>query len=191
MSTITWPAGLMPRTASLRLATVQRVHASPMGGSEQAVDMLNDRWHLSMLLNARARFDEGARIEAFLAAMRGQTNTVALWHFARPRPRGTLASATAASAAQGAAAVVLTGSGTLKAGDMLGIGGLLLQVASDVTVGTSTTVPIVNRLRAAVSGTVTLIQPTASFRLATPDVGVGYQPGQSDAVALDFVEAIA
>lgn len=190
MSAIAWPAGLFPRAFTLRLSTVQRVHASPLGGSEQVVDLLNDRWIASMEIPAD-RHSTMAPLEAFLAALRGQTNTVALYHFGTPTPRGTLASATAASAAQGAAAVVLTGSGTLKAGDMLGISGLLLQVASDVTVGTSTTVPIVNRLRTAVSGTVTLAQPTAHFRLAgTP--AVQYLGGAfTDAVPLEFVEALA
>ena len=110
MSTITWPASLVPKTASLRLQTVQRVHASPFGGSEQTVDLLNDRWMLSLTLTQRAGFDWGAKAEAFIAALRGQTNTVALWHFARPTVRGTLASATCATVAQGADAVVLTGS---------------------------------------------------------------------------------
>jgi hypothetical protein len=190
MSAITWPTGLVPSAASLRLSTVQRVHASPFGGSEQTVDLLNDRWLLSLTLSARAGFDKGAQIEAFIAALRGQTNYVALWHFARPSVRGTLASATAASAAQGASAVVLTGSGTLKAGDMLGISGLLLQVAADVTVGTSTSVSIVNRLRSAVSGTVTLTRPTANFRL-TGSPAVSYVPGMSEPVSLDFAEVVA
>jgi hypothetical protein len=190
MSSVTWPASLVPSAASLRLSTVQRVHASPFGGSEQVVDLLNDRWLLSLTLSARAGFDKGAQIEAFIAALRGQTNTVALWHFARPTVRGTLASATAASAAQGASAVVLTGSGTLKAGDMLGISGLLLQVASDVTVGSSTSVSIVNRLRSAVSGAVTL---TKAHRHLPPGglPAVQYLPGMSDAVSLDFAEVVA
>jgi hypothetical protein len=190
MSTIAWPANLTPRSASMRLQSTQRVHASPFGGSEQVVDLLNDRWMLSLELNARGGFDEGAKVEAFLAAMRGQSNIVALWHFARPNVRGTLTSATCASVAQGASAVVLTGGGTLKAGDMLGISGLLLQVASDVTVGSGTSVPIVNRLRTAVSGAVTLVKPTANFRLASPNASVMYSPCITEAVSIDFAEAI-
>ena len=56
MSSVTWPASLVPSAASLRLSTVQRVHASPFGGSEQVVDLLNDRWLLSLTLSARAGF---------------------------------------------------------------------------------------------------------------------------------------
>lgn len=193
MSTITWPSTAIVRQASMRLATVQRVHASPFGGSEQAVDLLNDRWLLSLVLSARARFDNGAQIEAFIAALRGQTNTVNLWHFARPTVRGTLASATCGAAAQGAASITLTGTGTLKAGDMLGIGGLLLQVAADVSISGSGAVSIVNRLRTAISGgsAVTFTKPTAPFRLASPGAAVQYMPGMSDAVSLDFAEVVA
>lgn len=191
MSTITWPTGVTPAQVSLRLSTVQRVFAAPFGGSEQAVDLLNDRWMLSLVLPARAGFDKAAQIEAFIAAMRGQTNDVALWHFARPTVRGTLASATASAASQGASAVTLSGTGTLKAGDMLGISGLLLQVAADVSISGSGSVTLVNRLRTAVSGAVTFTKPTALFRFASPDVGVSYVPGRSEPVALDFVEKVA
>ena len=62
------PRVFTPRTFTMRLATVQRVHSSPYGGSEQAVDMLNDRWMASLELSARTQ-DEAANIEAFLAAM--------------------------------------------------------------------------------------------------------------------------
>ncbi len=194
MSLITWPTGLTPAQCSLRLKTTQRAHGAPLGGSEQIVDLLNDRWMLSLVLSARAGFDRGAQIEAFIAAMRGQTNTVALWHFARPVVRGTLDSATCAAASQGASAVTLTvtGTKTLKAGDMLGIGGLLLQVAADASITTSGSVSLVNRLRAAISGgaAVTLTKPTTAFRFADPNVGLSYVPGRSEPVALDFVEAI-
>lgn len=195
MSTITWPTGLVPAQCSLRLATVQRVHASPFGGSEQAVDLLNDRWMLSLVLSARSGFDKGAQLEAFIAALRGQTNTVNLWHFARPTVRGTLDSATCGATSQGASAVTLavTGTKTLKAGDMLGISGMLLQVAADVSITTSGSVTLVNRLRTAIAGpttAVTLTKPTASFRLASPDARVNYVPGHSEPVALDFVEVI-
>jgi hypothetical protein len=190
MSLIAWPTGVTPAQFSLRLATVQRAFGAPSGGSEQVVDLLNDRWVASLTLSARAGFDRGAQIEAFIAAMRGQTNTVNLWHFVRPSVRGTLGSATASAASQGASAVTLSGTGTLKAGDMLGISGLLLQVAADVTLAGSGSVSLVNRLRTAVSGTVTLTKPTAAFRFADPNVGLSYAPGQSEPVTLDFVEAV-
>jgi len=81
--------------------------------------------------------------------MRGQSNKVALYHFARAAPAGTVRGALTlnASAAQGASSIVVTGcnpaTGTLIAGDMLGVGGQLLMVAADCTaVAGVITVPI-------------------------------------------------
>lgn len=193
MATITLPSGFSPRRCQLRLATTARTHASPYGGSEQAVDLLNDRWLLSLELPPRAGYDAAAGIEAFLAALRGPVNTCNLWHFARPSVRGTLASATCGAASQGASSVTLTGTGTLKAGDMLGIGGLLLQVAADVTLSGSGSVSLVNRLRTAISGgsAVTFTRPTAAFRLVTQGAGVSYVPRASEPLALEFAEVVA
>jgi len=193
MALLTWPSGLTPRRFNMRLSTNQLTHAAPHGGSEQVVDLLNDRWVIDMELPADTHANMAA-IEAFLNAMRGQTNTVALWHFARTAPRGTLASATVAVAAAGASAIVLTGSGTLKAGDMVGVpvsgGTLLVQVRDDVTVATSTSVNIVNRLRlATTAGAVDLTAPTANFRLINQP-GVDYVGGFTETVPVQFVEAI-
>lgn len=143
----------------------------------------------------------GAWREAFIGSMRGQVNTVALWHFARPLPVGTLRGTLTLSsaAAQGAASVVVAGGAgqagaTLLAGDLIGVGGLLLMVASDCIANGSgvVTVPITNRLRVAQSSgaTVTWNKPTALFRLLATN-GVQYAPYVSQATTFDFGEAIA
>ena len=198
MSVVTLPALFVPRSCQLTLATSQRVSASPFGGSEQAIDLLNDRWLLSCELPA-ARHANAAWREAFIGAMRGQVNTTALWHFARPAPRGTVRGTLtlASSAAQGAASLSITGcspsTGTLLAGDMLGVGGLLLMVAADCTaVAGVITVPLANRLRTAKSSgtSVTWDKPTAPFRLLSTS-GVQYAPGVAAPVSFDFGEHIA
>lgn len=114
MSVIALPAAFAPRTCLFTQSTNQRVSASPFGGSEQAVDMLNDRWLVSVETGPLSRLDAVA-IEVFIAALRGQTNTVALYHFARPVVAGTIAGAKtlSAGAAQGAASVTITATGTL------------------------------------------------------------------------------
>lgn len=196
MTTITFPTGVVPSGFALTLKTTQRVHASPFGGSQQVVDLLNDRWAASMVLAARLRSEAGA-IEAFINAMRGQTNTVNLYHSGRKVPQGTMrGSPTCNSASQGASSVTLASAGanaTLLAGDMFGVSGLLLQVASDAVANGSgvMTVSIVNRLRTAITGgaAVTWDRPTAPFRLmSTP--GVQHMPGYAEGVALDFEEVI-
>lgn len=198
MSVITLPAKFVPRSCTLKLSTNQLAHASPYGGSEQVIDLLNDRWLMSCEL-AQASRETGAWREAFIAAMRGKTNTVALHHFARKAPAGTLRGTLLMSAAalQGAASIVIkSGSpatGTLKAGDMLGVDGLLLMVAADCTAAAGViTVPITNRLRKAIAinAAVTWDKPTAMFRLMDTS-GIGFVPGMSNGVSFDFAEAIA
>jgi hypothetical protein len=174
-------------------ATNQRVHTSSFGGNEQAVDMLNDRWLVSMDLPPCSA-DEAAAIEAFLASLRGKVNTTPLFHFERREPRGTMRGTPtlSAGASQGAASISITATGTLKAGDMLGVGGLLLMVAEDCAAsGGVITVPLVNRLRIALSNgaAVTWSRPTAPFRMVTP-VGVLFARGVAEGFSADFVEAI-
>jgi hypothetical protein len=82
---------------------------------------------------------------------------------------------------------------TLLAGDMLGAGGQLLMVQTDCTVNGSgqIVVPLVNRLRAAISagGTVTWNAPTAPFRLLSHS-GVGYSGALAEEVTLTLGEKI-
>jgi hypothetical protein len=74
------------------LQTNQRAGAAPGGGSEQVVDMLNDR--LDVLPDsAGEQVRAAAAVEAFLASFRGQVNTGDLWHFARPRRTARLPAA--------------------------------------------------------------------------------------------------
>lgn len=197
MATLTLPAWFTPSSCSFTQSVNQRVVASPFGGSEQAIDMLNDRWLCSVELPPRVTAD-GAALEAFIASFRGQVNTVGLHHFVRPVPRGTARGTLTlnANAAQGAASIQIAGcspaNGTLLAGDMLGVGGLLLMVASDCTAaGGVITVPITNRLRRALTNgaAVTWDKPAAMFRLIATN-GVGYTPGIAGSVSLDFAEAI-
>jgi len=197
MSTVSLPAVFQVSSCNLRLSVSQRVSASPFGGSEQAIDLLNDRWLMTLQLIQNS-YANAQAIEAFIGSMRGQTNTVSLYHFARMAPIGTVRGTLTlnAAAAQGASSIVVTGcvptTGTLKAGDLLGVGGLLLMVASDCTaVAGVITIPITNRLRSALSSgaSVTWSAPTATFRLLTTS-DVTYVAGTSGSVSMDFGEAI-
>jgi hypothetical protein len=193
MSLITLPTLFEPRSCTLTSYVSQRVNAAPFGGSEQAIDLLNDRWMLSCELPPNS-FSTSAQLEAFIGSMRGQTNTVNLWHFARPTVRGTIAGAKtlSAGAAQGASSISITATGTLLAGDMIGVGGLLLMVASDCTSSAGIiTTPITNRLRVTLSSgaAVTTTQPTTTFRMLDTS-GVQYVPGYAQPISFDFGEVI-
>lgn len=197
MSTITLPAQFKPHSCVFTQSVNQRVSAAPFGGSEQAIDLLNDRWLCSVEIPQNYMTD-AAYLEAFIGAMRGQTNVCQLWHFSRPAPRGTVRGTLtlSAAAAQGASSLVLTGctpsDGTLLAGDMLGVGGLLVMSASDcAAVAGVITVPITNRLRIAQpsGAAVAWNKPSAPFRLLATS-GVQYTPGVSGPVSIDFGEKI-
>ena len=194
MSLIAWPTDLAVTRFNLSLTVSQRVSAAPFGGSEQAVDLLNDRWLLSVEVGQQS-YEIASQVESFINAMRGQTNTVLLWHFARPTPRGTLVgSPTAQGASQGASSIVLntTTGYTLKAGDLIGVSDLLLQVQTDCTAAASAiTVPIVNRLRKAINNgaAVTWDKPTAIFRLLSKS-SVLYSADTSESASIDFGESI-
>lgn len=199
MSLITKPAQLVPSSCIFTMFANQRVSSSPFGGSEQAVDLLNDRWTCSLGQDV-IDFNAAAYIEAFIGSMRGRVNWCAIHHYARPAPIGTLRGTLTMSstAAQGADTVVVTGGAgqaakTLVTGDLLGVGGLLLMVAADCTANGSgvITVPITNRLRAQQVATtaVTWDKPTALFRLLSTS-GVKYSGAMVEPMSFDFGEKI-
>ena len=191
MALINIPVSMEPRSFTLTPYVSQRVNASPFGGSEQAIDLLNDRWLATFELPVR-KFNEAAEVEAFIGALRGQVNTVQLYHYARPFPRGTIAGAKtlAAAASQGAASISIAATGNVKAGDMLGVGGLLLMVASDASsVAGVITVPVTNRLRRSLASGAAVVteRPTGTFRMLS-NSGVQYVPGYANTVSFDFGE---
>lgn len=195
MAIITVPQSFVPSSVTLAQVTNQRLTASPFGGSEQAVDLLNDRWLMTLEIPGRY-YGGAAAVEAFINALRGQTNTCMLYHFGRQRVRGTIAGALtlSAGASQGASAVSInaTTGTTLLAGDLIGISGLLLMVAADAIASAGViTVQLTNRLRKALlsGAAVTITRPSAEFRLASAPV-VRYVPGFTDGFTVDFAEAI-
>ena len=198
MSTITLPVAFQPKSVHMTLMANQRVNASPFGGSELSVDLLNDRWLMEIELPDSSQA-YGAQIEGFIAAMRGQVNVCALYHFARSAPLGTARGTILVNGAvaQGASSIAIDGispsTGTLLAGDILGIGSQLFMVAADVTaVAGAATVSIANRVRTAIAdnAAVTWNAPTALFRLLSAS-GVTFERARASGVSLVFGEYIA
>jgi hypothetical protein len=195
MTLIALPPSFRPESFSMQLITAENSFASPFGGSEQVIDLLNDRWTISLTL-PRGSQENAARNEAFLNALRGMTNTCSLWHMKRRIPLGTMRGApTAQAATQGAAVVGIntTAGATLIAGDMFGVGGLLLQAAEDAIANGAgaMVVKIGNRLRTSLTAGTAVIwdTPTAPFRKVSK-AGFQYFTGYAEGVSLDFVEHI-
>lgn len=196
MTLIALPAGLCPNAFSMWQETNQRAFAAPTGGSEQVVDQGSDRWMISMSL-ANRLFADAARVEAFIASLRGMTNTVALYHWIRKVPRGTMRGVPVLAApvfVRDPNLPITAAPGvTLLSGDMIGCGGQLFQVRDDVTANGAgyMNVAVVNRSRinAGINTPVTWDRPTAPFRL-TSKSALQYIPGYAPQVSLDFVEAV-
>jgi len=197
MSTIALPPKFCPNSFILRLQTNQRVVSSPGGGSEQVIDMLNDRWVISLTLPNR-KFYDAALIESFIASMRGMTNTVRLHHFVRPQPRGTMRGTLKIFLATGPGADSIYVEGgqpfaSVGGGDLFEVNGMLLQAAEDRIADANGRIgiPIASRLRRAtvVGQAVVWDKPGALFRMTSASA-VQYIPGYSPEVPFDFVEAI-
>jgi hypothetical protein len=199
VTTVSLPSVFQVTQFSMPLTANARTSSSPYGGSEQIIDLLNDRWKIHLEVGV-SQMAIGAAVEAFIASLRNGVNVVNLYHYARPTPRGTMRGTLtlSTSAAIGAAALTITGgagqaSTTLLAGDIVGVGGLLVMVQDDATANGSgvITVNIVNRLRIAASSgaPVTWNQPIAPFRV-TGNPAVLYVGTRIESVAFDFVEAV-
>lgn len=199
MTTVALPSVFRVTQFSMPMTANVRSNSSQYGGSEQVIDFLNDRWKIKLEVGV-SQMAIGAVVEAFIASLRNGVNTVNLYHYARPTPRGTMRGilTMSAGAAIGAASIVVTGGvgqagTTLLAGDLLGVGGLLLMVQDDATANGSgvITVNLVNRLRVAQSSgaSVTWNQPSAAFRV-TGNPAVLYVGTRIESVAFDFVEAV-
>lgn len=92
---------------------------------------------------------------------------------------------------RGAVPSTYAGEATLRAGDFVGAGGQLFQVATDtVFVGGAATIPVINRVRATIaSGSLlTWYRPTCEMVLPAMQAGPVYRPGAIDSTALDLME---
>ena len=139
--------------------------------------------------------DDGAELEAFVNSLRSGSAILRCHHFGRPAIRGVLTNPTTAAIVKGVQNLTINcaAGNYLKAGDMLGIGDQLFQVALDCsTVTTTLSVPITmrNRLDIAAGLTVTTTQPTAKFR-ATPGASTSFGPGGvMMSTTLELVEVV-
>lgn len=192
-----WPSDISIRHCQFDMETAQVVNSGTDSASEQAIDRLRDRWIASLLLPVRSK-QRAQRVEAFLNSMRGQTNWVRLWHYARPAPLGTMRGTPTLdlAAAQGAdqIRILTTPFATLKAGDFLGLDPLLVMVQDDAvaTAGGILIATLTNRIRIAqlAGAAVVWDKPKAEFRFRSHS-GVRYVPGYTEETSVELVERIA
>lgn len=200
MSTIDWPTSDVFRPAHFEIALRSNVliSASQFTGSIQTVEVPGARWVIAMQLDPAEWSGQAVR-EGILSQIAGQANRVALWHFARPAPRGTMRGSPTLSATAAAGATTLsimtTALATLLAGDMVKVGSQLVQVVTDATAdgagAMSASIRPALRAQVASGSAVTWDRPTGLFLLTQQEVRVPYQPGMGGEISLEFVEVFA
>lgn len=194
MATFTMPNSRLwtPASAEFGLQTAVFESTSPYGLATQTVDMLASRW-VGTLTYPNQTNAERAVVEALLANVRGKAGRISMGHPLRRVPRGTMRGTPTLAASASALAVTLniTGTGTLMAGDMLGVGGELVMVTADNPALTA--VPITPPLRVAKSSgaTVTWDWPRAVFMLETNEVRIPFGAKVSPSFSIDVVEVFA
>lgn len=173
---------------------------NPLTRRRKTIEHAGALWAVTLTYSANTHADMAA-IEAFWNRASDADETVSLWHHARPLPRGTLQAntTTAASASVGASSVSISATTglTLLAGDMfsLALTGAtqLVQVVADVTsvAGVMASVSFVPPLVGDVANgaAVTVVKPTATFRLEESFVPAQYVPGYAPSFPVTLIES--
>jgi len=142
MAILAFPANL-PSKLEWQLVSNTQKFQSPSNGTVQTTELPGAKWHVS--LSFPKQYADTARVlVAFLASLRGESGRFTLYDHSQPSPRGTITGTPVVSGA-GQIGVSVTSSGwtgTLLAGDMVGIGGELKMVTADVTGAGATPVAI-------------------------------------------------
>lgn len=181
------------RRFDIRMAGAVQAVQSVFTGAIQTAEQLGDQWHIRLEYGFHMA-DERALVEAFFNRFRGMAHVLQCWHLRRPRPLTFTGPATVATNASAqATTIVVTGFGTLKPGDMLGLslaGGKTQLVQVHTATGTNTmTCGITPPLRGPVASgsTVVLERPTADF-LITEAPFMGYERNVGAGFAIEAVE---
>jgi hypothetical protein len=204
MTTYSWPSGrsFVPQRSNLRILNNGRENASPATGASQTVTQPGSKWGWSIVMKAMSVADR-EDFEGFLVGLSGREHRISTHDWKHPTPRGNcnLTGVTlAASAAQFATSVQLTGCGaakTLKRGDWFGFStGQLVRVIADATADGSgvMTVNFRHSLRAAISSgaAVTLDRPTALYILTDAALEFPRRPGRAEeSFGFDLVEVFS
>jgi len=200
MSVITFPNTLKMRSSGWSQLRLDLSFKSPFG--RQDVELASPLWEAFVEVNAMYERDSG-QWDAFLLSLKGRTNQVALWNFARPYPLGTMRGTMTlnVAAAQGATTLQIIAATeatkTLKQGDMLGVGTgttkQVVKVLADATADVNgiITVSIESALRNAlfIGAAVTWDKPTALFRRKDSKTAWTYKPGLvTDGFVVEFIE---
>ena len=225
MTTYAWP-GFPVNRFEMRIIPNQRTFVGPYTPTTQVLDLLGERWMITLTLPPTARSSPtAAALEAFWNRLKGQANLVSMGHLVRPSPAGTMGGPVAASWTGSAGTASWTGSGgavtwltgdpvvdadipqlattgyirtlagaTLLAGDMIGLGGQLVQIMANATADSSGRMAIEFQPRARnlipAYSAVTYSAPTANFMLkpGTSGVPTVWTPDYVEGASIELIE---
>ena len=90
MSDYTWPTTWAPNRFELRIVPNTRVFVGPYTPTTQTVDLLGERWAVSLDLPPDNDPIKGAAMEAFFDRLKGPANRLVMWNLRLPAPQGTM-----------------------------------------------------------------------------------------------------
>lgn len=205
MSSIDWPAALVPAEIELGIRFNTQVSVSDLSGYVQTVELPGARWSMSLRMADLERAGEASALESFLARLRGQAVRAVMPVFGRSAPRGTWAGAPAVNNNVGSPSLSQTGTSlevsgfssgaTFKEGDYFNIGasGELKMVTADGSANGSglATISFQPAIRTAPAHGTLLVfnSPKVPLMILTdPHPRWRLRPGDSHDFAFDFVE---
>lgn len=175
-----------------------QVFASPLTQSVRTVELPGARWRVTFEYRSLEQAD-AALLSAWLMQLRGRVHRATLVPWQRNVPRGTIAGTPLVmGAGQTGATLAIDGvtvGTTLLKGDFFAVNGELKMVTADATANGSgqMTLAFEPPLRSspADNAALTVQEPTASFMLASDELGWSVKPGRLTDFSLQFVEAFA
>jgi predicted RecA/RadA family phage recombinase len=204
MATLTYPSTrlFVPSRMSIWCEPNVMTSVAPLTKSTRRYRLTGAPWRMILTYppcRSRTDEDDQATREAFFNYLGGQENLVALWHFKRPAPLGTMRGSPtlSATAVKGATSlsITTTAAATLKAGDMLQLGstGPLVQVREGAAAdgAGALSVNIVPKLRAQVASGTAVVwdKPKANFLCLSAGVPIPYAPAIGEGFTVEFIES--
>jgi hypothetical protein len=197
MTAYAWP-GWGVSAFELRIQPNTRQFVGPYTPNVQTLDFLGERWIAKMTIVPTVDSIVGAAYEAFWDRLKGPANQITLGHLKLSAPQGTMRGTPTlnASVAQLANTATLnaTAGATLRAGDMLGIGGQLVRIMADATADGSGHMTIEFQPRARVAwsagAAVTWAAPTAPFMIKADSGPTTWEPGFANGTTVELIEVL-
>jgi len=192
MATFDWPDALTPRSVSWGIQKAGVQFRSPMAGSVESIEFPGQFWRVSVVVPGEL-MKNGSSGEAFFGRIAGGVDRVRVPYWQRLRPLGTMRGTPTLqiSAARGDLQLLLSAAGTLRRGDMIGVGPQLFQVFADCAdVSGTLTVPLVNRVRGPIAAGMAVLwdRPTMVALIPSLQSSRSYEPGEAQPLPVDLEE---